>query len=199
MSFLTATNTELIYNMTAASADLASTTATIFAPSAGEAAYLPPVFSIWQPSSIVGKGFRVCFGGTYDAGAVALTLKYSLDTTQGTQLTSNPGVIASTGAFTVPSIAAGGFDGYFDIIFTASSVAGNLSGYVSGLVAYGQGNNAAAANANVAMIGGSSNGATTATFTTWPGATAFFWELQATWGTAPTHSALTKHQIFGLN
>lgn len=199
MSFLTATNTELIYNLTGASADLTTTTATVLAPASGGSAYLPPVFSVWQPSSVVGKGFRVVVGGTYDAGAVNLTLKYSLDTAEGTQLTSNPGVIASTGACAVPSATAGEWYGCFDIVFTASTAAGNLSGNVNGLVAYGAGNNAATATASTYMLGGSANGATTATFTTWPGTTAFFWELQATWGTAPTHFSMTQHQIFGLN
>lgn len=207
MSFLTATNTELIYNMTGAGPDLTASTATIITPNSGgtvPGAYIPPVFSIWQPSSVVGKGFRVQLAGIYDvAAADGVTFKYSLDTTEGTQATTNPGVIASCGSSSFPSSTAGGWYMAFDIVFTAVNAAGNLSGFVNGFLLAGSANNAGTSQVttgNVTLIGGStSSGASTSTFTTWPATTAFWWELQATVATAPTHFAVQEHQIFGLN
>lgn len=208
MSFLTATNAELIYNMEGTGADLALTvTATVTTPSGTSSvppAYLPPVFSIWQPSSIVGKGFRVNLAGTYDtASALNMTYKYGLDTTQGT-FTPNVSV-GATGAFPLPNTTAGSWYLSFDIVFTGmAATQGSLQGYVNGVLCAGAGNNAAAAAGSVGMFGGTSstgNGVGAFSFSNWAGATAYYWELQNTWSSATgsTHFCVQEHQIFGLN
>ncbi len=214
MSFLTATNTELIYAMEGAGSDVTVSTASVITPftSATVApAYLPPVFSIWQPSSIVGKGFRVVLSGTYDTAASdAITLKYAMDTSQATGAGSTFGsggsnfVLFSTGSGSWPLATAGGWYAQVDIIFTAySGTSSNLSGFVNGFLVAGSANNAATSQTTtgqVTMLGcTTSAGASAVTFNAWPGTQAFFAESQVTAGTAPTHFALQQHMIYGLN
>lgn len=209
MSFLTATNTELIYNMEGTGADYAlSVSKTNLTPGTTSGvipAYLPPVYSIWQPSTVVGKGFRVVLAGTYDTGAALnMTFNYGQNTTQAA--TTFAGItVCSTGAFPLPTTAAGSWYMQFDITFTAlATTQGNLSGYVNGFLVAGAGNNAAAAAGSVGMIGGTSssgNGVGAVSFNSWAAATAYYYDLNGTWSSATnsTHFCLQQHMIFGLN
>lgn len=214
MSFLTATNTELIYNMEGTGADYALATAkTTLTPSTTSGvlpAYLPPLWSIWQPSTISGKGFRVVLAGTYDTGAVlGMTLAYGTNTTQAATSFGGGFQIAATGSTSLPASTAGSWYATFDIIFTgAPTSAGSVvQGYVNGFMVAGAGNNAgtsATATGNVTMIGGttsSGNGVGAYSFTAWNAATAYFFDLNGVWSSATnsTHFCLQEHQIYGLN
>ena len=212
MSFLTATNTELIYCMNSAAADVTVSTASqLITPASGstvEGAYLPPIFSIWQPSTIVGKGMRVVVGGIYDvAAADNVTLTHGLNTAQTTTISgASIGItLAGTGASPFPSATAGGFYGQFDINFQGFSGggAGQVQGYVNGILCAGAANQAGTSQVttgNVTLLGGkTSSGASAFAFTAWVGTTAYWWEAIATVATAPTHFALQQHMIYGLN
>lgn len=207
MSFLTATNTELIYDMEATGPDVgSSTSATII--SAGTAqgsnppAYIPPLYSIWQPSTVVGKGFRVVIAGTFDvsSGTNGITFQYGLNTTAGT---APPALIlAKTGSINWANVTAGGWYAQFDVvIISAGQSSGQVvSAQVNGFISQGAANNAATAAATAYQLGGTtSSGSAAATVTTWSPVSAYYWEATATIAAAGTHFQCTQHQVFGLN
>lgn len=200
MSFLTATNTECIYNMPVNGADVGTASvATIITGNvaANPAAYLPPLYSIWQPSSVVGKGFHIALSGTYDATAVGLTFKYGLNTTQGTAALAT--VLAQTGSYTLTSTAAGNWQAQMDITVTQSGGSGTPAALlqVNGFFYAAAGNNAATTAIGVLPMGGSSTGAPV-TVSVNP-TTAYYFEAAVTFAASGVHLYCQQHQIFGLN
>lgn len=199
MSFLTATNTELIYNMNSAGADNATAVATVMSANSttNPAAYLPPLFSVWQPSTVVGKGFSVRLGGTFDqAAGNAVTFAYGLNTTQAS--TTLAKTLAATGSAAWTNTTTGVWHAQLDV--TVAAVGESVgtpaaSVYVDGFLAVGTAGGTAAAT--VYPLASSAN--TVPTAVSISPVTAYYWELVFTWGTAPTHSACQKHMIFGLN
>jgi hypothetical protein len=199
MSFLTATNTELIYNMDSAGADNATSVATIMTAnsSTNPPAYLPPLFSIWQPSAIVGKGFHISLGGTYDiTGTPTLTFKYALDTAQAT--INAPTTVAATGALVtaaVPVTTTGIWTAQIDLTVVSTGTSSTVNVYSDGFMTLGVAGGTAAGV--VIPLAAAAN--TTPTVVALTGTTAYWWEASFTWSTAATHSACQRHMIFGLN
>lgn len=199
MSFLTATNTELIYNMPTAGSDITSSTASIFTANTttNPPAYLPPLFSIWQPSTVAGKGFSVRLGGTFDQGAGnSNTFKYGLNTTQAT--TTPAVVLAQTGSTPWTNTTAGLWHAQIDTVVTSSGIISasvNVNVYTDGFLVLGPANGTT--TGTVIALAAAAN--TTPTTIGLVGSQAYWWEGSFTWGTAPTHSACQKHMIFGLN
>jgi hypothetical protein len=200
MSFLTATNTELIYNMPAAGADLAtSATATIITgnTTSNPPAYLPPLYSIWQPSTIVGKGFCIRLSGTYDTGGTpALTFRYGLNTVQTTIPIATP--LAVSGALVtaaVPVTTTGIWSAQIDLTCTGTGTGTNTNFYVDGLITLGIAGGTAAGV--IAPLASAAN--TVPTVVSLVPTQAYWWEASFLWSTSPTHSACQKHMIFGLN
>jgi hypothetical protein len=203
MSFLTATNTELIYSMPVAGSDMATATAatTVTANTASNpAAYLPPLYSIWQPSSIVGKGFRVVLRGTYDSTAVTKTFSYGLNTTQGTAAPQAV-VLAATGAFTAISSTSGCWEAEFDVtVNSTGEPLGTNTGLnlqVAGTLTFGPGGSPTASSA--AYMLGASNATGTPALVAVSPVQAYWWEASFASGSAGVHLNCTQHLIFGLN
>lgn len=199
MSFLTATNVEAIYSMGTAGADNATSVATIMSANSASnpAAYLPPLYSIWQPSTVIGKSFRVMLAGTFDqAAGNNNTFKYGLNTTQAT--TTPATILAQTGATAWTNTTTGLWHAQIDLtVASAGESAGTPAAglYVSGFLVLGVA--AGTAAGTVQPLASAAN--TTPTTVSINPTTAYYWELAFTWGTAPTHSACQQHEIFGIN
>lgn len=201
MSFLTATNTELIYSMPVAGADVgtASVASIVTGNTAtNPAAYLPPLYSIWQPSTVVGKGFHIKLAGTYDATAVGLTFAYAHNTTQATMATTK---VASTGSYTLTSATDGRWEALIDITCYQAGQSGvNVPAVlcnVSGTFTIGHANNAATVAAATLLLGLSSTGAP-ASYSMSP-ITAYYWEASLFPAASGVHFYCDQHEIFGLN
>jgi hypothetical protein len=155
---------------------------------------MPALGSIWPVSSMQGKVLQVWAAGTYDATAVTSQLGLYFDATQATQGT----LIAGTGAVTVPSTTTGEWNMEVTLTCIGTGAVTSSNWNTAGQIAYGPGNNAAAAAATVAMVGGA-NTAGVPTSLLLSNTASNFWELWSVWGTAPTAFVCSQFIVMGLN
>jgi hypothetical protein len=196
LSNITPTGTEILYQMPAVGATLASTTATVVSGNAaGNPAYqMPALASIWQPHQMQGKGIQILAGGTYDATAVGNTMALRYDPTQGTAGT----LIAGTGSAVV--ISGTTMSWTMEILLTCTQVGNNTSNWMtSGALVYGISNNAATVAATTYMVGGAQAAGVPAALALATEATIGYIELWSTWATAPTAFVCSQFLIQGLN
>jgi hypothetical protein len=201
MSFLTGTQTELIYCMNpAAGQTLATfTTAALLTATASStyaACKLPDPGATW-PSGAVQKALRVVGRGTWGDTSSAPTFKMQLgfNTTQGTL----GAIYAGTGTVTCPAVsvtngaAGGAWEFELDLVFSAegmSSGAYSYTVYPSGQFAL---------NAPTAAAGGGITGSS-ASLTLLSSST-YWLELFATCAPSNASNAITCTQfmLFGMN
>ena len=206
MSFITATNSEVLYCMPAPGAALASsvTKSVITANSSTNPAYQQPALNaIWPPDKLVGRALRyVARGGVGTTATPTLQVQLYLDPTQNT--TTGQILLGGTGAFTTASAIGGGasmtanWELELDLVITAvgvTSTAYNCTVYTSGIFTYGPGNDAATAVASGTYMIGSNTSKTTIV----PG-TAYWPEVWATWGTSNAANSIQCSQflVMGL-
>jgi hypothetical protein len=205
MSFLTATQVETIYAMPSPGSALASsTTKTLISANSttNPAFMLPALTSIWEPSYMVGRAFRVEARGVFSTtGTPTLQFSCQLDPTQNSSTSAL--TLAGTGALTAPgTITSGNWEMEFDFNISALGMSGGY--YVAtiqshGLLSVGAGNNAATGASAVYTVGAAnlSMGGAAALNP----ATPAFLEMWATWGTASASNSIqcTQLFVFGLN
>jgi hypothetical protein len=208
MSFLTATQVETIYAMPApasAWANTATTKTVISANSTTNPAFqLPALTSIWEPSYMVGRAFRVCARGVFTTSASPTTITASCQLDPAQNSVTGAVTLAATGALTPPaSITNGNWELEFDVSISALGMSGGFYEATlqsHGLLSVGAGNNAATGASAVYTVG-AANISFGGSSTINP-ATPSFLELWATWGaTSPSGSSVTCTQffVFGLN
>ena len=209
MSFITATNTEVLYCMPAPGAALATsvTKSVITANSTTNPAYQQPALNaIWPPDKLVGRSIRfVARGGVGTTATPTLQVQLYYDPTQNS--TTSQILLGGTGAFTTGSALGGGasmtanWELELDLVITAVGVTGgsyNCTVYTSGIFTISgtgtAGNDAATAAATTYMIG--SNTSKTSIV---PG-TAYWPEIWATWGTSNAANSIQCSQfiVMGL-
>ena len=204
MSFITATNTEVLYCMPAPGAALASsvTKSVITANSTTNPAYQQPALNaIWPPDKLIGRALRyVARGGVGTTATPTLQVQLYLDPTQNG--TSGQILLGGTGAFTTASAIGGGasmtanWELELDVVITAVGVTGgayNCTVYTSGIFTYGPGNDAATAVASGTYMIGSNTSKTTIV----PG-TAYWPEVWATWGTSNAANSIQCSQFIAM-
>lgn len=206
MSFITATNTEVLYCMPAPGAALnTSVTKTVItANSSTNPAYQQPALNaIWPPDKLIGRALRyVARGGIGTTATPTLTIGLFLDPTQNS--TTSQITLGSTGALTTASSIGGGasmtanWELELDLVITAVGVtsgAYNCTCYTSGIFTYGPGNDAATAVASGTYMIGSNTSKTTIV----PG-TSYWPEIWATWGTsnAANNIQCSQFMVMGL-
>lgn len=198
MTYVTGTQTEVLYVMPANGAALAtsSTKTLISGNTTTNPPYILNLATLWQPSYVVGRALRVVARGTFGTtGTPTLTIACSADTTQGTQGVT----LAATGALTAPSsITNGNWELEFGVDFNSLGATGgtwSTSIDAVGKFVLGAGNNAATAAATAYMVG-SATSITTLLYNT-----SYFIELYATWGTSSASNTIQclQFEIFGLN
>lgn len=198
MSFLTGTQSELLFSMPAngpaVSGTVTTGTAALITPLAGAtspAYFLPAYF--FADTYGVGKSILIQGGGTLANGATTETLKLGLylDTAVGTPGTA----LCSTGAFSpfgASTSQTGAF--FFEAILTATSVgtAGTLNAV--GRVFTGQAGTTGTVAGSVFLMG-------SATQPTFNNSTGYFIELYASFGATTTSQTitLTNMLVWGLN
>jgi hypothetical protein len=199
VTFLTGTNTELLYVMPAAGAALANSSAQAII--SGNTSTNPPYQLLalnnlfGSPSyGFSGRALRVVARGIVaTTGTPTLTIVCGLNTTQGT---ATPAItLAATGAFTTASgIANGVWELEFGIDINSLGIT-TSSLDALGSFRLGVGNNATTTAAVVYMVGSA------AAITTVNPQTAYWVELAAKWGTASASNTITcfQFEIFGLN
>jgi hypothetical protein len=203
VSFITGTQTELLYAMPASSTAVTAAAQTLLsANAAANPAYqLPAGFFAPQSGNGPGKSLLLKGGGVFSVGTTAVTdvFTVAIDATAGTYANT----IAKTGAFTtVASVANGAFE--FELMLTATAVgtSGSLNGV--GHLLWGPANNAAAPSQSAysatlsgqpIMIG------TPQTPVSFNNTSAYYLELFNTWSstTGASTITLTNFLIFGLN
>ena len=207
MSFITGTNTELIYSMPATGANSSGPGAVSVILSGNTttnpACLLPPLNSIWPMGGIVGKSLKVVARGTFGTPASSpgtWVIGCGLNTTQATKPAAT--VLAATGAFTpaspILSITNGEWELEFDVVIqTAGTNAGaapNANLITGGILTLGAGNNAATTGVSAFMVGSAS------AISVNPSVSLYL-ELYATFGTGPASTQLQCDQflVFGLN
>lgn len=204
MSFITATNTEVLYCMPAPGAALnTSVTKTVItANTTTNPAYQQPALNaIWPPDKLVGRAIRyIARGGVGTTATPTLTMGLFLDPTQNS--TTSQITLGSTGAFTTASAIGGGasmtanWELELDLVITAVGVtsgAYNCTVYTSGVFTYGPGNDAATAVASGTYMIGSNTSKTSIV----PG-TAYWPEVWATWGTSNAANNIQCSQFLVL-
>jgi hypothetical protein len=202
MSFLTGTQTELLYAMPAsASAVTAASQTLLSASTTTNPAYQLPAY--FFPNTYgVGRSLLIKGGGWFTVGSTAVTNVFQVafdNPTQGTLGT----VVAKTGAFTtVASITNGAFD--FEVLLTCTGVGTAATANAVGHMHWGPANNAvtvtqstysATLSGQPMMIGAPQ------TAVAFDNSKAYWIELFNTWNVttgAPTIT-LTNFFIFGIN
>lgn len=207
MSFLTGTNAEVIYSMPASGASAAPPGAASVILSGNTttnpACLLPPLSSIWNMSSIVGRALRVTARGIFGTPASTpgtWVIGCGLNTTQATKPATI--VLAATGAFTpaspILSISNGEWEMEFDIVVqTAGTNAGaapNANLVTGGIISLGAGNNAATTGISAFMIGNAAAVSVNPSIN-------YYLELYATFTTGPASTQIQCDQfiVSGLN
>jgi hypothetical protein len=209
VSFITATNTEVLYCMPAPGAALATsvTKTVITANTTTNPAYQQPALNaIWPPDKLIGRALRyIARGGVGTTATPTLQLQLYLDPTQNS--TTSQILLGGTGALTTGSGLGGGasmtgnWELELDLVITAVGVtsgAYNCTVYTSGIFSISgtgtAGNDAATAVSVQYMIGSN-----TAKTTIVPG-TAYWPEIWATWGTSNAANSIQCSQflVFGL-
>lgn len=207
MSFLTGTNAEVIYSMPASGASAAPPGAASVILSGNTttnpACLLPPLNSIWNMSSIVGRALRVTARGIFGTPASTpgtWVIGAGLNTTQATKPATI--VLAATGAFTpaspILSISNGEWEMEFDIVIqTAGTNAGaapNANLVTGGIISLGAGNNAATTGISAFMIGNAAAVSVNPSIN-------YYLELYATFSTGPASTQIQCDQfiVSGLN
>jgi hypothetical protein len=196
MSFLTGTNTELIYSMPAVGATIASTTATpVTGNSASNPAYfMPPLLSIWPGQTLVGKCLRFVARGTSDNTAVNNTMALRFDPTQATAGT----LVAGTGAAAWTSNTVNSWE--FEVELSCISQGNNTSGWMTGgILTVGVGNNSSTATGSTFMVGGAQTLGVPTALALATQASIGYIELWTTWATAPTAFVCSQFMIWGIN
>jgi len=209
VSFITGTNTELIYSMPATGANSSGPGAVSVILSGNTttnpACLLPPLNSIWPMGGIVGKSLKVVARGTFGTPASSpgtWVIGCGLNVS-ASQATKPPGIVlAATGAFTpaspILSITNGEWELEFDVVIqTAGTNAGaapNSNLITGGILTLGAGNNAATTGVSAFMVGSASAISVNPSIN-------YFIELYATFGTGPASTQLQCNQflVFGLN
>ena len=210
MSFVTATNTEVLYCMPTPGTALASsvTKSVISANSSTNPAYqMPSLLAIWPPDRLAPRALRfIARGGVGTTATPTLTVGCFWDPTQNS--TTNQLTLATTGAITTGSALGGGasmttnWELQFDLVVTAIGVtsgAYNMTCYTNGTFTLGaagaSGNDAATVASSVYLIG--SNTAKTTNFVP---STSYWPEIWATWGTSNAANSIqcSQFMILGL-
>lgn len=201
MSFLTATQAELIYSMNpvAGQTQATFTTAALVSPAAAssyQACKLPDPAATW-PQGVVQKAFKAVAGGTWGDTGSAPTYQFQLvfDTTQGTK----GSIYAGTGAITAPATTvtngAGGGSWRFECDFTLSAAAMSSGAFSYTVYPTGVCDLYGPANAGGGAITGSSASLTLLS------SSVYWLEMWVTCGTSNAANAVTctTFQLWGLN
>ena len=206
MSFITATNTEVLYTMPSPGAALANTlTKTVItANTTTNPAYqMPALNAIWPPDRLTPRALRfVARGGVGTTATPTLQVQLYFDPTQNSA--TGQQLLGGTGAFTTASAIGGGasmtanWELELDLIITSVGVtsgAYNSVVYTNGVFTYGAGNDAATATVAATYMIGSNTSKTGIV----PG-TAYWPEIWATWGTANAANSIQCSQfiVMGL-
>jgi hypothetical protein len=205
VSFVTATNTEVLYTMPAAGTALASTVTktVISANSATNPPYqMPALTAIWPPDRLTPRSLRfIARGGVGTTATPTLLVQAYLDPTQNS--TTSQILLGATGAFTTASGLGGGasmtanWELELDMVVTVMGVtsgAYNCTVYTNGIFSIGAGNDAATTAAVQYMIGSN-----TAKTTIVP-STSYWPEIWATWGTSNAANSIqcSQFMVMGL-
>jgi len=196
MSFITGTQTELLYAMptSAAAVTAAANTVMSYPNTTTFPAYTLTRSFFAQGGFTTGKSLLIKGGGWFTTSSTAMTQTISVgfDTTAGTL----SALKASTGAFTpTASVTNGAFE--FEVLFTQTASGPSGTANAVGHLFWGTGNNAAVASPQIFMIGAPNAGIALINPTT----TDYFVEAFSSWSLttgAPTIT-LTNFLIFGLN
>jgi len=200
VSFVTATNTEVLYTMPAAGSALASSTtkSVITANSATNPAYqMPSLLAIWPPDRLTPRALRfIARGGVGTTATPTLLVQLYLDATQNS--TTGQILLGATGAFTTASALGGGasmtanWELELDLVVTVIGVtsgAYNCTVYTNGIFSIGPGNDASTTAAVQYMIGSNTSKTTIVPSTSyWP-------EIWATWGTSNAANSIQCSQF----
>lgn len=201
MSFLTGTQSELLYCLPVTGASNTGTNSTTsgggglisLTGGATTPAYFLPAY-FFQDTYGVGKSLLIQGGGILLNGAATQTTRFALyaDTTIGTQGT----LLCATGAFSPFGAATSQTGAFmFEVLLTCTSVgtAGTLNAI--GRLFTGQSGNTATATTGVTML---MNAASQPTFNN---STGYFLEMYANFGATTTTQAvtLTNMLVWGLN
>jgi len=209
MSFITGTQSELLYSMPASGAASSAPGAASVILSGNTTTnpgyQLPALASIWPMSQLPGKALRVILRGTFGTPASSpgtWLVACGLNTTQATKPTAI--VLAATGAFTPASpnlslaSTAGGWEMEFDItVQTAGTNAGaapNSNVFTGGVFSMAPGNNAGTSSGIALLVGSGSAISINPT-------TSYWIEAYATFSTGPASTAIQCNQflVMGLN
>jgi hypothetical protein len=196
MSFLTGTQTELLYSMPAAAtaATAAATTVMTASNATTFPAYQLPA-GFFGPNGGIGRSLLIKAGGWFTTSSTGMTqtISASLDAAAGTQ---SGQILGSTGAFTpTASITDGVWT--LELMVTCASIGVSTSATLNsvGSLLWGTGNNAATATAVTLMMGAPQ------TPVTFNSTSAYYVELFEHWSVttgAPTITC-TNFMIFGCN
>jgi len=206
MSFVTATNSEVLYTMPAAGTALNTsvTKSVITANSTTNPPYqMPALTALWPPDRLTPRALRfVARGGVGTTATPTLAIGLYLDPTQNS--TTSQILLGATGAFTTASSIGGGasmtanWELELDMVVTAMGVtsgAYNCTVFTNGMFTYGAGNDAATAVVSGQYMIGSNTAKTTIVPSTsyWP-------EIWATWGTsnAANNIQCSQFMVMGL-
>lgn len=188
----------VLHSMPVVGATLASTTKTVVTGNSGTnpAFLMPALGAIWPVSNMQGKVLQVIAGGTYDATAVGCTMQLYADPTQNS--TTSQVLVAGTGSVVVVSSTTGTWNMEMTLTCTGTGAVTSSNWNVTGMIAYGVGNNAGTAGAAVAMVGGA-NALGVPSATTLSNVASNYWELWATWATAPTAFVCSQYIVMASN
>src|SRR6266568_2917229 len=197
MSFITGTQTKLLYAMptSAAAVTAAANTVMSYPNTTTFPAYTLTRSFFAQGGFIVGKSLLIKGGGWFTTSSTAMTQTISVgfDTTAGTL----SALKACTGAFTpTASITNGAFE--FEVMATITALGASANVNAVGHLLWGPGNNAnVGTNSQVLLLGAPNAGIALAN----PWTTTYYVEVFGAWSLttgAPTVT-LTNFMIFGLN
>jgi len=209
MSFVTATNTEVLYTMPAPGTALATsvTKTVITANSTTNPPYqMPALTALWPPDRLTPRALRfVARGGVGTTATPTLQVQLYLDPTQNS--TTSQILLGGTGALTTGSALGSGasmnanWELELDMVVTVMGVtsgAYNCTVYTNGMFTISgtgtAGNDAATAVATAYMIGSN-----TAKTTIVP-STSYWPEIWATWGTSNAANSIqcSQFMVMGL-
>lgn len=207
MSFITGTQTELLYAMPASGTAVTAAAATVMSgtTAANPPYQLPTGFFQQQSGGGAGKSMLIKGGGWYTTGSTAVTTVFQI----GLNSTAGTGAIAllfgKTGTLTTVASTTDGLFSFEVLVTSTSPGFGSTTSSLNamGWVGFGNGNNAAtgtfgtfgANNLSIFAIGTAQTAVAPVPSTT------YFIECSNTWNVttgAPTIT-LTNYLIFGLN
>jgi hypothetical protein len=157
---------------------------------------MPALGTIWPVSSMQGKAIQIIAAGTYDATAVGVTLQLFADPTQAS--TTSQVLIAGTGSVVAVSSTTGAWNLEMTMTCTGTGAVTSSNWMTAGVLTIGAGNNAGVAGSAVAMVGGA-NALGVPSALTLSNIASNYWELWATWATAPTAFVCSQFMVIGLN